>query len=124
MSDALHYGLPLKNNGRVWRPKGEPEQVNVHDFIYPALPRAVPYGIYDLTNNALDLGIVGLMQFVPLMALAIFVGQIHPDDATSPRLCAFSCAERYQLHASRGYRAAAGSRRPRAAARMGPADAA
>lgn len=40
-----------RNNGRVWRPKGEPEQVNVHDFIDPALPRAVPYGIYDLTNN-------------------------------------------------------------------------
>src|SRR5262245_21602781 len=40
-----------KNNGRVWRPKGEPVEVNVHDFIDPALPRAVPYGVYDLTNN-------------------------------------------------------------------------
>jgi MFS family permease len=32
--------------------------------------------MYDLTNNPLDLGIVGLMQFIPLIALAIFVGQI------------------------------------------------
>jgi hypothetical protein len=40
-----------RNNGREWRPTGEPEQVNVHDFLEPALPRAVPYGVDDLTNN-------------------------------------------------------------------------
>jgi len=40
-----------KNNGREWRPKDNPEHVKVHDFIDPALGRAVPYGIYDLTNN-------------------------------------------------------------------------
>jgi len=40
-----------RNNGREWRPKGEPEQVNVHDFINPKYPRAVPYGVYDLTDN-------------------------------------------------------------------------
>ena len=34
-----------RNNGREWRPKGMPEQVNVHDFIDPELPRAVPYGV-------------------------------------------------------------------------------
>jgi Rhodopirellula transposase DDE domain len=33
------------------REKGTPEEVNVHDFIDPDLPRAVPYGVYDLTNN-------------------------------------------------------------------------
>ena len=41
----------FKNNGRQWRPKGKPELVNVHDFIDPALSRAVPYGIYDIANN-------------------------------------------------------------------------
>jgi len=51
MSDALHYGLPLKNNGREWSPKGEPELVNVHDFIDPRLRRAVPYGVYDIHAN-------------------------------------------------------------------------
>ena len=41
----------FKNNGRELRPKGSPEPVNVHDFIDPKLKRAVPYGIYDITNN-------------------------------------------------------------------------
>ena len=42
----------FKNNGREWRPKGTPEPVNIHDFIDPKLKRAVPYGVYDITNNA------------------------------------------------------------------------
>jgi hypothetical protein len=42
----------FKNNGREWRRHGTPEPVNVHDFIDPKLSRAVPYGIYDITNNA------------------------------------------------------------------------
>ena len=41
----------FKNNGRELRPKGRPEPVNVHDFIDPKLKRAVPYGVYDITNN-------------------------------------------------------------------------
>jgi hypothetical protein len=41
----------FKNNGREWRPKGTPELVNVHDFIDPKLSRAVPYGVYDISNN-------------------------------------------------------------------------
>ena len=41
----------FKNNGREWRPKGEPEAVNVHDFIDPKLSRAVPYGVYDINSN-------------------------------------------------------------------------
>ena len=41
----------FKNNGREWRRNGAPEQVNVHNFIDPRLSRAVPYGVYDITNN-------------------------------------------------------------------------
>ena len=41
----------FKNNGRTWRPKGEPEEVNGHDFEDKALGKAVPFGIYDLTEN-------------------------------------------------------------------------
>jgi len=41
----------FKNNGREWRPNGTPELVKVHDFIDPKLSRAVPYGVYDITNN-------------------------------------------------------------------------
>jgi DDE family transposase len=42
----------FKNGGREWRPKGEPEQVRIHDFVLPELGRAVPYGVYDLGQNA------------------------------------------------------------------------
>lgn len=41
----------FKNGGREWRPKGEPEPVNVYDFRSQALGRAVPYGVYDVTAN-------------------------------------------------------------------------
>jgi hypothetical protein len=41
----------FKNGGREWRPKGEPEEVRVHDFQDPALGKAIPYGVYDLTAD-------------------------------------------------------------------------
>lgn len=40
-----------KNNGQTWLPKGEPIEVNTHDFPDPSVPKAVPYGVYDLKNN-------------------------------------------------------------------------
>jgi transposase len=42
----------FKNGGREWRPKGEPEEVRVYDFVIPELGRATPYGVYDLAANA------------------------------------------------------------------------
>src|SRR3954454_16451088 len=42
----------FKNGGREWRPRGEPDEVRVHDFLIKGLGRAVPYGIYDLAANA------------------------------------------------------------------------
>jgi hypothetical protein len=42
----------FKNNGREWRPQGQPEPVRVHDFLIPELGRAVPYGVYDIGDNA------------------------------------------------------------------------
>lgn len=41
----------FKNGGQEWRPKGEPEEVRVHDFRDPQLGKAVPYGVYDLAAN-------------------------------------------------------------------------
>lgn len=41
----------FKNGGREWHPKGEPEEVKVHDFMDKKLGRAIPYGVYDLTQN-------------------------------------------------------------------------
>lgn len=40
-----------KNGGREWNKKGCPIKVNGHDFPCPDVPRAHPYGIYDLAKN-------------------------------------------------------------------------
>ena len=40
-----------KNNGTKWHKKGRALQVNDHDFPDPEVPRAHPYGIYDLAKN-------------------------------------------------------------------------
>ena len=41
----------FKNSGQEWRPRGRPEEVRVHDFRDPNKPKAIPYGVYDLTRN-------------------------------------------------------------------------
>jgi len=41
----------FKNSGREWRPRGEPEEVQVYDFPDPKKNKAIPYGVYDLTRN-------------------------------------------------------------------------
>lgn len=42
---------PFKNGGREWQPVGEPEQVQVHDFMDKDLGKAIPYGVFDLSQN-------------------------------------------------------------------------
>jgi Rhodopirellula transposase DDE domain len=39
------------NKGRRWRPAKAPEAVQGHDFPGPDVPRAYPYGLYDLGRN-------------------------------------------------------------------------
>jgi hypothetical protein len=41
-----------KNPGREWQPKGEPVRVKMYDFPDPDMPKAVPYGVYDLADNS------------------------------------------------------------------------
>lgn len=41
----------FSNKGREWRPKGDAEAVNVHDFPSMGDGKAVPYGIYDVGRN-------------------------------------------------------------------------
>ena len=41
----------FKNGGREWQPKGEPEKVKVHDFLDVELGKAIPYGVYDISEN-------------------------------------------------------------------------
>jgi transposase len=40
-----------ENRGRQWRTSKSPELVNGHDFPAPSVPRAYPYGVYDLARN-------------------------------------------------------------------------
>jgi len=41
----------FKNEGREWQRKGQPEEVNIHDFADKELGKIVPYGVYDMTHN-------------------------------------------------------------------------
>ena len=40
-----------QNGGQQWRPVKAPARVKVHDFPAPSVPRAYPYGIYDVARN-------------------------------------------------------------------------
>jgi hypothetical protein len=42
---------PFKNGGREWQPKGEPEEVVIHDFVDEQLGKVIPYGVFDLSLN-------------------------------------------------------------------------
>jgi hypothetical protein len=41
----------FKNGGRRWLPKGEADQVSVHDFPHLGKGKAIPYGAYDIARN-------------------------------------------------------------------------
>jgi MFS family permease len=50
---------------------------------------AIGWQIYDLTGNPMDLGLVGLVQFFPVVALSVVIGQIA--DRFDRRAIAASC---------------------------------
>jgi hypothetical protein len=66
VKEALKAGLPVisvdtkkkelignyENKGQQWRPAQQPVKVSGHDFPEPTVPRAFPYGIYDMGHNA------------------------------------------------------------------------
>lgn len=41
----------FKNQGKTWRKKGNPEEVNVYDFPNLAEGKVIPYGTYDINLN-------------------------------------------------------------------------
>ena len=41
----------LKNPGKTYRRKGQPVEVNVHDFPDKKRGKAIPYGVYDIGHN-------------------------------------------------------------------------
>jgi len=66
VKEALKTGLPVisvdtkkkelignyENKGQQWRATKQPVKVSGHDFPAPTVPRAFPYGIYDVARNA------------------------------------------------------------------------
>jgi hypothetical protein len=50
LPDELVNGTKA-NAGREWQPKGRPERVDVHDFPDDNVPKAIPYGVFDLGAN-------------------------------------------------------------------------
>jgi transposase len=65
VQDFIQHGQPVisvdtkkkelvgdfKNYGKEWEKKGCPKDVKMHDFVDPALGKAIPYGVYDIANN-------------------------------------------------------------------------
>jgi hypothetical protein len=41
----------FKNGGVEWQPKGQPEEVRVHEFEDKELGKVIPYGVYDVAKN-------------------------------------------------------------------------
>jgi MFS family permease len=56
---------------------------------YQMLAVAIGWQIYELTGSALDLGLIGLMQFLPLIAMGLFIGHIADryDRRVIVRIC-------------------------------------
>ena len=63
--------------GREWEPTGRPVEVQGHDFP-TGVPKAVPYGIYDITNSE---GYVSVGRSAETAVLA----QQHPRVVGAPR---------------------------------------
>src|SRR5512142_2553026 len=47
----------FRNGGREWQPQGQPEEVEVYDFVKKDLGKVLPDGIYDPTTNAGWIGV-------------------------------------------------------------------
>ena len=76
------------NAGQQWLPAKQPKKVQGHDFPSPEVPRAYPYGIYDLRRNAGFVN-VGTDHDTGEFAVASIRGwwrfegpRIYPDAAT------------------------------------------
>ena len=67
-----------KNGGSDYRPKGDPQRVNVHDFVDKELGKAVPYGVYDVAANAgfVSVGITSDTAEFAVEAIRIWLGRM------------------------------------------------
>jgi hypothetical protein len=58
----------IAQDGKTWRPAGDPVRVRDHDFPDPALGKVAPYGIYDVAANAGFVS-VGISHDTPVFAV-------------------------------------------------------
>ena len=83
----------FKNAGRQYRPQGQPEKVQVHDFVDKELGRATPFGVYDVAANQGWVS-VGMSADTSEFAVATVrrwwqeMGQARYPAATSLLICA------------------------------------
>src|ERR1700741_3458946 len=60
---------------------------------YQMLALTIGWQIYEITNSAFDLGLVGLIQFVPAVVLTLLIG--HAADRYDRRLIVRLCQTTY-----------------------------
>jgi Rhodopirellula transposase DDE domain len=51
--------------GKEWHPQGEPVEVSTYDFPGQADRKAIPYGVYDLTDNSTSCPTMTRIPFRP-----------------------------------------------------------
>ena len=74
----------MKNPGKTYCRKGNPEKVKTHDFPDTALGKAVPYGVYDLTYNEAGVS-VGISHDTAEFAVAAIIVGGHVGSRDIPR---------------------------------------
>jgi transposase len=93
-----------KNEGHEWERKGQPLEVLSHDFPDPSVPKAVPYGVYDIGK---DLGWVNVGMAADTAEFAVEsinqwwkrMGKRRYSESTELYLCADSGSSNgYRIH--------------------------
>ena len=61
-----------KNAGKQWRPSKQPRKVNGYDFADPSVPRAYPYGVFDMRRNCgfVNVGRIMIRAHLPWLQFA------------------------------------------------------
>jgi transposase len=73
------------NGGQQWLPAKQPRQVRGHDFPQPDVPRAYPYGIYDIGRNTVSSMSEPIMTPGPLPWPRFGAGGVTKADGSIPR---------------------------------------
>jgi hypothetical protein len=80
----------FKNGGTDYRPKDNPQRVNVHDFENKKLGKVAPYGVYDVTANT---GFVSVGITLRRTGWKIPIQQFRPSATAQIAASAWSTAK-------------------------------